>query len=131
MRRVARLGDGWVASALHSTPEEFRAALARLNQALLESGREPETFPNALDTMFMYIDEDGDQARRVGGPIIERVTRGPFDTGSGHFLVGDYQECKALLARWIDAGAKQVCVWPLLHPVDQIRQLGEKVLPGL
>ena len=26
MRRVARLGDGWVASAWHSTPEEFRSA---------------------------------------------------------------------------------------------------------
>ena len=131
MRRVARLGDGWVASAWHSTPGEFRAAKQTLDGALTEQGRDPAAFPNAVDTMFMYVDEDGSRARRIAGPIIEQTTRGPFDTASGHFLVGDYGECRDLLARWADAGAKEICVWPLLDPVNQIQRLGEHVLPGL
>ncbi len=131
MRRVARLGDGWVASAWHSTPEEFRSAKRNLDEALLARGRDPAVFPNAVDTMFMCVDEDGARARRIAGPIIEQTTRGPFDTAGGHFLVGDYAECRDLLTRWAEAGAKEISVWPLVDPVDQIQRLGEHVLPSL
>ena len=129
MRRVARLADGWVASALHSTPEEFSVALQALNAALLRQGKDPGTFPNAVDTMFIYIDPDGQRAKRVAAPIIEAAARAPFDAGSGHYLVGDYEECKALLARWIEAGAKQVCLWPVAEPAEQIRRFGAHVMP--
>ena len=131
MRRVARLSDGWVASAWHSTPEEFRAARQTLDEALTAQGRDPAGFPNAVDTMFMYVDEDRNRARRIAEPIIEKTTRGPFETSGGHFLVGDPQECRDLLSRWIDAGAKEICVWPLLDPVGQVQRLGDQVLPGL
>lgn len=128
MRRVARFGDGWVASAWHSTPEEFRVSLGLLNSALASRGREPESFPNAVDTMFMYIDEDGKRARDLAAPIIEKATGTSFDGDSGHYLVGSYHECKSTLQRWIDAGANQVCVWPVMDAVEQIRRFGEHVL---
>jgi alkanesulfonate monooxygenase SsuD/methylene tetrahydromethanopterin reductase-like flavin-dependent oxidoreductase (luciferase family) len=131
LRRVARLGDGWVASAWHSTPEQFRTALDTLNSVLVSAGKEPAAFPNAVDTMFMFIDRDGDRARRVAAPIIERATRSPFEEEGGHYLVGDYNECRDLLRRWMEAGAKQICVWPVLDPVQQIRRLGEHLLPEL
>jgi alkanesulfonate monooxygenase SsuD/methylene tetrahydromethanopterin reductase-like flavin-dependent oxidoreductase (luciferase family) len=131
LRRVARLGNGWVASAWHSTPEEFRTALETLNSALVSSGKEPAAFPNAVDTMFMFIDRGRDRARRVAAPIIERATRSPFDEPGGHYLVGDYNECRDLLRRWIEAGARQICVWPVLDPVQQIRRFGEHLLPEL
>ncbi len=129
MRRVARLGDGWVASAWHSTPEEFRSALGILNLALTKQGREVDSFPNAVNTMFMYVHEDGMQARKLAVPIIERATGTAFDADSGHYLVGSYQECLVLLERWVEAGAKQICVWPVLHPAEQIRRFGEHILP--
>jgi alkanesulfonate monooxygenase SsuD/methylene tetrahydromethanopterin reductase-like flavin-dependent oxidoreductase (luciferase family) len=131
LRRVARLGDGWVASAWHSTPEQFRTALDTLNSVLVSAGKEPAAFPNAVDTMFMFIDRDGDRARRVAAPIIERATRSPFEEEGGHYLVGDYNECRDLLRRWIEAGARQICVWPVLDPVQQIRRFGEHLLPEL
>ena len=131
MRRVARLGDGWIASAWHSTPEEFHSAFGNLNSALAERGKDPSTFPNAVNTMFMYVDQDGDRARRVGVPIIEATIRASFETAGGHFLVGDYEECKDLLRRWIEAGAKQICVWPVTDAANQIRKFGEFLLPGL
>lgn len=129
MRRVARLGDGWVASALHSTPEEFGVAFQLLNATLAQRGIDPASFPHAVNTMFMYIDPDGDKARRLAGPIIEESARVPFDPDSGHYLVGDYDECQRLLSRWGAEGARQVCLWPVLDPVDQIRRFGEYVLP--
>ena len=131
MRRVARLGDGWVASAWHSTPEEFRAALDTLHLALARQGKDATGFPNAVNTMFMYVHEDGAQARQIAVPIIERATGTSFDPDSGHYLVGSYQECLVLLGRWIAAGAKHICVWPVLHPAQQIKQFGEHILPRL
>ena len=130
MRRVARLGDGWIASAWHSTPEQFHSALDTLNAALIEQGRDPKSFPNAVDTMFMYIDPDRARARRVALPIIERAMRTPFDVGAGHCLVGDYSECQEVLHRWIEAGAQRICVWPLLEPVQQTTRFGEHILYG-
>lgn len=131
MRRVAQLGDGWVASALHSTPEEFGAAKELLTQALLTAGKNPDTFPHAVNTMFMYIDEDGDRAREIAGPIIEKSSGVYFDPTSGHSLVGNGQECLELLARWTDAGAEQVCVWPVLDPTGQVIKFGEQVISKL
>ena len=129
MRRVARLGDGWGASAWHSTPEEFRSALGTLDLALTKLGKDVDSFPNAVNTMFMYVHEDGMQAKKLAVPIIERATGTSFDADSGHYLVGSYQECLVLLERWVEAGAKQVCVWPVLHPAEQIRRFGEHILP--
>ena len=131
MRRVSRLGDGWVASAWHSTPEEFRSALDTLHQALARLGKDPHAFPNAVNTMFMYVHEDGEQARQIAAPIIERATGTSFEPDSGHYLVGSYQECLVLLERWIAAGAKQICVWPVLQPAQQIKRFGEHVLSRL
>jgi hypothetical protein len=81
--------------------------------------------------MFMFIDQDGDRARQVAAPIIERSIRGSFNASDGHYLVGDYGECKALLRRWLEAGAKQICVWPVVDPVQQIKRFGKYMLPGL
>ena len=131
VRRVAQLGDGWVASALHSTPEEFGAAIELLNGALSKAGKDLDSFPHAVDTMFMYIDDDGDRARAVAGPVIEKSSGAPFDPASGHSLVGNGEECRELLARWTDAGAKQVCLWPVVDPVGQISKFGEQVISKL
>ncbi len=130
IRRVARLGDGWVASAWHSTPEEFHTALGALNSALAARGKDPAAFPNAVDTMFMFIHRDGNKARQVAAPIIEKATRQSFDSASGHYLVGSYPECQALLERWINAGAKQICLWPVVDPIGQIKSFGEHLLPN-
>ncbi|GAC1314737.1 MAG: hypothetical protein NVSMB27_50100 [Ktedonobacteraceae bacterium] len=39
LRRVARLGDGWLASALHISPESFADGLARLRVFLSATSR--------------------------------------------------------------------------------------------
>lgn len=131
MRRVARLGDGWVSSGWHSTPEEFHEALTTLHTALQHQGKDPDSFPNAVNTIFMYTDEDGDRARSVAVPIIEQTIRAEFETEGGHFMVGNYQECQEFLRRWMDAGAKEICLWPVTHAVDQVQKFGQYLLPGL
>ena len=65
LRRVARLADGWLASAYNTTPELFGAAWQILRSKLTDRGRPAETFPNALATMWCYITDDRGEADRI------------------------------------------------------------------
>jgi alkanesulfonate monooxygenase SsuD/methylene tetrahydromethanopterin reductase-like flavin-dependent oxidoreductase (luciferase family) len=131
VRRVAQLGDGWIASAWHATPEEFAGGLGRLNGELPKHGKDPETFPNAVNTMFVHVDLDGARAHREMGPRIERITNQSYDPRSGHYLVGDSAECREGIQRWVDAGAKNICVWPVVDGPGQARLFGEQVIAKL
>ena len=53
------------------------------------------------------------------------------DPESGHYLVGNGEDCLRLIARWINAGAEQACVCPILDPVGQVRKFGEEVISRL
>ena len=48
LRRVARYGDGWLASAYNTTPERFGEGLNRLDEALQTVGRTAQSFPTRL-----------------------------------------------------------------------------------
>ena len=50
LSRVARLADGWLASAYNTTPDGFAQARASLAEKLSERGRDPTGFPNGLAT---------------------------------------------------------------------------------
>src|ERR1700678_1926248 len=52
MRRVARAGDGWLASGYHNNPEAFTAAMEVLAGELESRQRPSGDFPNALVTMW-------------------------------------------------------------------------------
>ena len=65
LRRVARLADGWLASAYNTSPERFAAARESLTEMLAERGRHPDGFPNALVTMWTWVSEDESETTRV------------------------------------------------------------------
>src|ERR671922_2038021 len=50
LRRVARLGDGWFASAYNTSPAGFAAARGSLAEELRARGKDADRFPNALVT---------------------------------------------------------------------------------
>src|SRR3954462_10188654 len=52
LRRVARLADGWLASAYNTTPDMFGEAWQALRTRLSDQGKDAESFPNALATMW-------------------------------------------------------------------------------
>jgi alkanesulfonate monooxygenase SsuD/methylene tetrahydromethanopterin reductase-like flavin-dependent oxidoreductase (luciferase family) len=131
VRRVARLADGWIASGWHATPDEFADGLGRLKGALPDEGKDPESFPNAVNTIFFYVDEDRARAHRNMGLMVEKVMGQPFDSQSGHHLVGDPAECRELVHKWMEAGAKTIAVWPLVDPVKQTELFGEHVIGRL
>ena len=127
LRRVARLGDGWLASAYNTTPDQFRTGLGKLRDALINHGKDPATFPNALVTMFMYITEDRSKAERVVSETIAGLLKRPVDELRQRLLVGSPQACAEKLAAYKAAGVQRVIVWPVSDEIDQLEVFQKKV----
>jgi alkanesulfonate monooxygenase SsuD/methylene tetrahydromethanopterin reductase-like flavin-dependent oxidoreductase (luciferase family) len=120
--RVARLGDGWVASALHSTPEAFGRHWARLRELA------PDGFGNIVATLFFYV---GDDAERV---VSERLApllgKRPEDL-IPHCALGSPDQVRERIQAFADAGAQQIQLWPAADPVTQIAALAELALASV
>jgi alkanesulfonate monooxygenase SsuD/methylene tetrahydromethanopterin reductase-like flavin-dependent oxidoreductase (luciferase family) len=131
LRRVARLGDGWLASAYNTTPERFLAARDSLSQELRARDRDPDRFPNALATMWTWITEDDSEAdgvlREVLGPLLKRDP----DSLKDQLCVGPAERCAELLARYAHAGCERVHLWPLGDEPRQIELAATAVLPAM
>ena len=130
MRRVARIGDGWIASGWHSTPHEYGEARKILDRELTAQGRNPATFPGSADTIYVYTDESDSRAVEVAEPIIRHTTNA-FENTTGHYIVGDYQRCRELLTMWKEQAPAHIALWPAANPVEQIHRFGDHVLPYL
>jgi alkanesulfonate monooxygenase SsuD/methylene tetrahydromethanopterin reductase-like flavin-dependent oxidoreductase (luciferase family) len=131
LRRVARLGDGWLASAYNTTPEAFAAARESLSKELRARGREPERFPNALVTMWTWITEDAREAERVLRETLAPVLRRDPDDLRDQLCIGPAEKCADLLSGYARAGCERVHIWPLGDEPRQIELAATKVLPAV
>jgi len=131
LRRVARLGDGWLASAFHLTPESFADGLARLRVFLEQVGKEPDDFPHALGTMFFYLTDDHRRAEEVLGGLLSPIVGRPVELLRERVLVGSANECVEKLAKLQAAGVRKVFLWPVTDDTVQLAKFHEEVLPQL
>jgi alkanesulfonate monooxygenase SsuD/methylene tetrahydromethanopterin reductase-like flavin-dependent oxidoreductase (luciferase family) len=120
LARVARAGDGWLASAYNTTPERFADARTALRRALADRGRETDGFPNALATMWTWISEDRAEGDRVLHDVLAPVLRRDPAELRTQVCVGPAGHCAELLSRYAEAGCDRVYLWPL---GDEARQL--------
>lgn len=129
MRRVARAGDGWLASAYNTTPEAFTAAMEVLGGELESRQRPSGDFPNALVTMWAWITGSRSEADRVlSGIIAPLVRRDPAEL-RGRICVGSAGECAELLSHYAHAGCQRVHFWPVGDERRQIELIAGEVMP--
>jgi alkanesulfonate monooxygenase SsuD/methylene tetrahydromethanopterin reductase-like flavin-dependent oxidoreductase (luciferase family) len=131
LRRVARLGDGWLASAYNTTPDRFKAAKESLSERLDARGRDPGRFPNALATMWTWVTEDSRQADRVLRDVLAPLLRRDPDALRDVLCVGSAEKCAELLSRYAQAGCDRVYLWPLGDEPQQIELAATAVLPAI
>lgn len=130
LRRVARHGDGWLASAYNTTPARFRESLDRLSGALRVAGRSPESFPNALATTWLSITEDRAGAERMLADVLAPILNRPVETlRSLPLPIGPAEVCAERLAAFVAAGARRIFVWPLGDEAAQLERFRERVVP--
>jgi hypothetical protein len=114
---VARLGDGWLASAYNTTPSRLAAARATL----------PD-LPCALATMWMYVTDDPrDRDARLAA--LAAMLNRPVDELAGRCLVGPAVHCATVVRAYADAGVDELFVWPLADPERQLEVFMADVAP--
>jgi alkanesulfonate monooxygenase SsuD/methylene tetrahydromethanopterin reductase-like flavin-dependent oxidoreductase (luciferase family) len=112
LRRVGRLGDGWLASAYNTTPEMFAAGRAALDSAL----------PAALATMWTWITDDAREADRVLRDVLGPLLRRDPKVLRDQLCVGSPEHCAELLDRYARAGCARVHLWPVGDETRQIER---------
>jgi alkanesulfonate monooxygenase SsuD/methylene tetrahydromethanopterin reductase-like flavin-dependent oxidoreductase (luciferase family) len=130
LRRVARLADGWLASAYNTTPSGFAAARSRLGEMLEQHDRPAAGFPNALATMWTWVDGEADAERMLTGVLAPLLRREPDDLRP-YVCVGTPQHCAELLQAYAEAGCDRVYLWPLGDERSQLERIAAEVTPLL
>jgi alkanesulfonate monooxygenase SsuD/methylene tetrahydromethanopterin reductase-like flavin-dependent oxidoreductase (luciferase family) len=131
LRRVARLGDGWFASAYNTSPQDFEAARESLSEELRARGRDPDLFPNALVTMWTWITEDARDADRALREVLAPLLKRDPDLLRDQVCIGPAERCAELLSRYARAGCERVHLWPLGDEPRQLELAATAVLPAV
>jgi alkanesulfonate monooxygenase SsuD/methylene tetrahydromethanopterin reductase-like flavin-dependent oxidoreductase (luciferase family) len=121
LRRVARAGDGWLASAYNTTPDRFAEARERL----------PDGFPNALATMWTWVAKDRAEGDRVVDEIVAPLLNRDPEELREQLCIGTPEHCAALLSRYAEAGCRRVFLWPLGEERRQIELVASEVAPRI
>jgi alkanesulfonate monooxygenase SsuD/methylene tetrahydromethanopterin reductase-like flavin-dependent oxidoreductase (luciferase family) len=130
LRRVARYGDGWLASAYNTTPDRFRAGLDRLAGALRSEGRQPASLANGLATTWLYVSEDAADAERILADVLAPMLGRSVEALRSLALpIGPAEVCAERLAAFANAGVERVFLWPLRDQVTQLELFRERVAP--
>ena len=116
MRRVARLGDGWLASGYNTTPDAFRE----------RTGALPE-LPNGIATMWLHITDTPE--RTIADVLAPMLKRSPDAVRELALPVGPPERCAEVISAYARAGAERIFVWPLTDEARQIERFAESVLP--
>jgi alkanesulfonate monooxygenase SsuD/methylene tetrahydromethanopterin reductase-like flavin-dependent oxidoreductase (luciferase family) len=130
LRRVARLGDGWLASAYNTTPERLAAGRTNLDAALLSAGRDPAGFPLALATMWTFVTDDRAEAETRLGALASMLDRDPVVLGR-QVLIGTAEHCAGVLGAYAQVGVETVFIWPVGDPISQVHTFARQVVPRL
>lgn len=118
LRRAARMGEGWIASAVHTTPE------------LVAAGRAEHGLRCAVATAWTCVtSDDGEQSRALRW--VSDLMGVPVDVVRDRVPVGPPQRCAEILAGYADAGVETLFLWPLGDPGRQLELVQRDVVPLL
>src|SRR6478672_10864304 len=129
LRRVARLADGWLASAYNTTPEVFGQAWRTLRAQLPDHGKDPDSFPNALSTMWCYITDDRDEAERILHERVIPTVHRPEEMLRERLPIGPPELFAEKLTAFAAAGVQRVYIWPVADEAHQLERFWDEVRP--
>jgi alkanesulfonate monooxygenase SsuD/methylene tetrahydromethanopterin reductase-like flavin-dependent oxidoreductase (luciferase family) len=128
LRRVGTLGDGWLASAV--TPADVAAMVPRIRAYAAEAGRTIDEDHYGVIVPY-WITEDGPTALERVAPGMLRLR--PDVSPADYAAVGTAAQCRALIGRFIEAGASKFVLRPVCPPEEvdeQLDRLAHEVLPA-
>jgi alkanesulfonate monooxygenase SsuD/methylene tetrahydromethanopterin reductase-like flavin-dependent oxidoreductase (luciferase family) len=123
LRRVALLGDGWLASGYNTTPERFVEARRRLGDLLAAEGRDGRDFPDAIATMWIRVTENRTERAWVLDRLAQLLRRDRSDLAAT-LPIGAAGHCAEIVARYREAGAERIIFWPVGDELRQLDRIG-------
>jgi len=114
LKRVAKYGDGWMASAYNITADKFKEKWnTLLSYRKKSSGRDPESFENSIMSMFGYIDNDKYKVNKMVQDILSPALGRPTEQLKNLLLFGSVEECIQKINEFYEAGVKRIHFWPI------------------
>ena len=120
LRRVAKYGDGWMASAYNITPAKFREKWMLLLNYRREMNRDVEQFENSLMTMFGYIDNDKEMVQSMVQKVLSPALGRPADELNNLLLFGYSDECIKKISLLYESGVRRIHFWPINNYLQQM-----------
>jgi alkanesulfonate monooxygenase SsuD/methylene tetrahydromethanopterin reductase-like flavin-dependent oxidoreductase (luciferase family) len=120
LRRVAKYGDGWMASAYNITPAKFREKWTLLLNYRREMNKDMEQFENSLMTMFGYIDNDKEMVQSMVQKVLSPALGRSADELNNLLLFGSSDECIKKISLLYESGVKRIHFWPINNYLQQI-----------
>lgn len=130
LRRVARLADGWLASAYNTDPQLYARTRQRLDEFAVDLGRE-QRLPTALGSAWLAITSDRAAARQVIERRVAPVLGRSADEIAERVLIGPESQIADRLAGYAEGGLERVFVWPVEDEISQLERFAERVMPEL
>jgi alkanesulfonate monooxygenase SsuD/methylene tetrahydromethanopterin reductase-like flavin-dependent oxidoreductase (luciferase family) len=131
LQRVARLGDGWLASGYNTTPEGFADGWRELQEMLVKAGKDPASFPNAIATMWFYVTEDDREAERILAEVLAPALNRPVQELRQRLPIGSARDCARKLTAYQTAGAQRMYLWPVADELKQVEIFINQVAPWI
>ncbi|AZG45317.1 LLM class flavin-dependent oxidoreductase [Gordonia insulae] len=124
LRRVARLGDGWLASAYNTTPDRF----TRSREMLRADRSGDRDLTCVIATMWTQVTDEARDRSQWLARLATLLGRDERDLARA-VLVGSPEHCAELLREYAEAGADKVLIWPLADHERQLEHFVREVVP--
>ncbi|MFT4163997.1 MAG: LLM class flavin-dependent oxidoreductase [Microlunatus sp.] len=128
LRRVARLGDGWLASAYNTSPEQVARGLQTLGEERDRLRGPARGFPCTVATMWTHI-TDSRAERESTLDLLASTLGRPREALVDRVLVGASEQCARLVRGYADVGVDLLCLWPVVEPERQLERFMTEVAP--
>lgn len=130
LRRVARLGDGWL--TYFYTPESYRRAWAKITAFAREVGRDPATL-TGTNQLAIYV---GPSREATEAPLrhwlqTEWDVAAWSESTIEHAIRGSVDECVEQLRAHVAAGVHRIILIPYRYQPEQVELIAREVLPRL
>ena len=132
LRRVARLGDGWMSTA--NTPEGFATNLAAIRRYGDEEGRPVGEGFEASLYYNIHVTDDRDRGMHEVASYLRDYYSVDYDPAflERWVAIGDPGRCVDLIREFVDAGASTITLRLVGYDeAGQFRRVTQEVLPAL
>jgi alkanesulfonate monooxygenase SsuD/methylene tetrahydromethanopterin reductase-like flavin-dependent oxidoreductase (luciferase family) len=129
LRRAAKYGDGWMASAYNITPEKFKEKWRILLSYREALGKDIQSFENSLVSMFGFIDDDRNKVHRIVKDVLSPALGRSTEELEDLLLFGSIEHCLGKIRSFSEAGVKRIHFWPVSDYLEQIKTFRNEIVP--